>query len=90
VRSEGFSRGTGSCASHQETRSPAATYYSGPIFVNEENGGAGDRAYGAMIGDTLKNHVATIVDDRGAEQPNGFGFGARDQDKKTPRLSSIW
>jgi hypothetical protein len=43
------------------------------FFVNEENGGAGDRAYGAMIGDALKNHVAAIVDDRGAEQPVGFG-----------------
>ena len=55
------------------------------FFVNEENGGAGERAYGAMIGDALKNHVATIVDDRGAEKPTGFGFGARDQDKQTPR-----
>jgi Zn-dependent M28 family amino/carboxypeptidase len=54
------------------------------FFVNEENGGAGDRAYGAMIGDAVKSHVAAIVDDRGAEQPTGFGFGARDQDKKTP------
>ena len=55
------------------------------FFVNEENGGAGDRAYGAMIGDALKNHVATIVDDRGAEKPVGFGFGAAGQDKLTPR-----
>jgi carboxypeptidase Q len=38
-----------------------------------------------MIGDAVKNHVAAIVDDRGAEQPIGVGFGARDQDKKTPK-----
>jgi len=55
------------------------------FFVNEENGGAGDRAYGATIGDAVKDHVAAIVDDRGAEQPTGFGFGAGDQDKKSPR-----
>lgn len=59
------------------------------FFVNEENGGAGDRAYGAMIGDAVKNHVAAIVDDRGAEKPTGFGFGARDQDKQTPRAFQV-
>ena len=55
------------------------------FWVNEENGGAGGRAYRAMIGDAVKNHVAAIVDDRGAEKPVGFGFGAADQDKRTPR-----
>jgi hypothetical protein len=55
------------------------------FFVNEENGGAGDRAYGAMIGDAVRNHVAAIVDDRGAEKPVGFGFGAKEQDKTTPQ-----
>jgi hypothetical protein len=54
------------------------------FFVNEENGGAGDRAYGAMIGDSVKNHVAAIVDDRGAEKPIGFGFGPKGQDERTP------
>ena len=59
------------------------------FFVNEENGGAGDRAYGAMIGDAVKDHVAAIVDDRGAEKPTGFGFGAKDQEKQTPRAFAI-
>jgi hypothetical protein len=59
------------------------------FFVNEENGGAGDRAYGAMIGDDVRNHVAAIVDDRDAERPTGFGFGARDQDKQAPRAFGI-
>jgi hypothetical protein len=54
------------------------------FWVNEENGGAGGRAYRALIGDAVKNHVAAIEDDRGAEKPVGFGFGVADQDKLTP------
>ena len=54
------------------------------FFVNEENGGAGERAYGAMVGDAVKNHVAALIDDRGAEKPIGFGFGGKGQDPKAP------
>ena len=54
------------------------------FWVNEENGGAGGRAYRALVGDAVKNHVAAIEDDRGAEKPLGFGFGVADQDKLTP------
>jgi len=46
------------------------------FWVNEENGGAGGRAYRQMIGDQVKNHVAAIEMDGGAERPMGFGFGA--------------
>jgi hypothetical protein len=45
------------------------------FWVNEENGGAGGKAYRAMIGDAVKNHVAAIEMDGGAEKPIGFGFG---------------
>ncbi len=45
------------------------------FWVNEENGGAGGRAYREMIGDQLANHVAAIEMDGGAEKPVGFGFG---------------
>jgi hypothetical protein len=45
------------------------------FWVNEENGGAGGRAYRAMVGDAVKNHVAAIEMDGGAEKPVGFGFG---------------
>jgi Zn-dependent M28 family amino/carboxypeptidase len=45
------------------------------FWVNEENGGAGGRAYRAMVGDQVKNHVAAIEMDGGAEKPIGFGFG---------------
>lgn len=45
------------------------------FWVNEENGGAGGRAYRAMVGDAVKNHVAAIEMDGGAEKPLGFGFG---------------
>jgi len=45
------------------------------FWVNEENGGAGGKAYRAMIGDAIANHVAAIEMDGGAEKPVGFGFG---------------
>ncbi len=45
------------------------------FWVNEENGGAGGKAYRAMIGDAISNHVAAIEMDGGAEKPVGFGFG---------------
>jgi Peptidase family M28/PA domain len=45
------------------------------FWVNEENGGAGGVAYRAMVGDAVKNHVAAIEMDGGAEKPLGFGFG---------------
>jgi Zn-dependent M28 family amino/carboxypeptidase len=45
------------------------------FWVNEENGGAGGRAYRDWLGDKVKNHVAAIEMDGGAEKPLGFGFG---------------
>jgi Zn-dependent M28 family amino/carboxypeptidase len=45
------------------------------FWVNEENGGAGGRAYREMVGPAVKNHVAAIEMDGGAERPIGFGFG---------------
>ena len=45
------------------------------FWVNEENGGAGGRADRALVGDQVRNHVAAIEDDNGAEKPTGFGFG---------------
>jgi hypothetical protein len=49
------------------------------FWVNEENGGAGGRAYRGMLGDQVRNHVAAIEDDNGAEKPTGFGFGGMQQ-----------
>ncbi len=43
-------------------------------WTNEENGGAGGEAYRRMLGDQIKNHVAAIEMDDGAEKPVGFGF----------------
>jgi Zn-dependent M28 family amino/carboxypeptidase len=45
------------------------------FWVNEENGGAGGRAYREMAADQVANHVAAIEMDGGAEKPVGFGFG---------------
>ncbi len=46
------------------------------FWVNEENGGAGGRAYREMVGEEAKKHVAAIEMDGGAEKPLGFGFGS--------------
>ena len=43
------------------------------FWVNEENGGAGGKAYRAMIGPDIAKHVAAIEMDGGAEKPIGFG-----------------
>ena len=46
------------------------------FWINEENGGAGGKAYRAALTPAeLKNHVAAIEMDGGAEQPIGYGFG---------------
>jgi hypothetical protein len=46
------------------------------FWTNEENGGAGGEAYRTWAGDTVKNHVAAIEMDGGAEKPVGFGISA--------------
>ena len=46
------------------------------FWVNEENGGRGGEAYRVWVGDAIKNHVAAIEMDGGAEAPAGFGYGA--------------
>lgn len=46
------------------------------FWTNEENGGAGGDAYRAWAGDTVRNHVAAIEMDGGAEKPVGFGVSA--------------
>jgi Zn-dependent M28 family amino/carboxypeptidase len=46
------------------------------FWVNEENGGRGGEAYRAWVGEAIKNHVAAIEMDGGAEAPQGFGYSA--------------
>ena len=45
------------------------------FWVNEENGGRGGEAYREFVGDGLKNQVAALEMDGGAEAPRGFGAG---------------
>jgi len=44
------------------------------FWTNEENGGAGGLAYRDWAGDQVRNHVAAIEMDGGAEKPTGFGI----------------
>jgi carboxypeptidase Q len=46
------------------------------FWTNEENGGAGGEAYKAWAGESVKNHVAAIEMDGGAEKPTGFGISS--------------
>ena len=46
------------------------------FWTNEENGGAGGKAYRQWVGDKIKNHFAAIEMDGGAEKPVGFGVSA--------------
>ncbi len=46
------------------------------FWVNEENGGTGGKAYREWIEGHLKDHVAAIEMDGGAEKPVGFGVSA--------------
>jgi Zn-dependent M28 family amino/carboxypeptidase len=48
------------------------------LWTNEENGGAGGRAYRAELGDDVASHVAAIEMDGGCERPTGFGFSLPD------------
>src|SRR5436305_14944850 len=45
------------------------------FWVNEENGGRGGQAYVRWVGGAVKNHVAAIEMDEGAETPVGIGYG---------------
>lgn len=45
------------------------------FWTNEENGGAGGRAYRQFVGDAVDKHMAAIEMDGGAEVPLGFSYG---------------
>ncbi len=45
------------------------------FWVNEENGGRGGEAYREFVVQNLKNQVAALEMDGGAEAPRGFGAG---------------
>lgn len=46
-------------------------------WVDEEHTGAGGKAYLEWAGDAVKNHVAAIEMDSGAERPVGYGVSIR-------------
>ena len=46
------------------------------FWTNEENGGAGGKAYREWVGDKIRSHVAAIEMDGGAEKPLGFSISA--------------
>ena len=45
------------------------------FWVNEENGGRGGVAYREWVGDNIRQQVAAIEMDGGAEAPRGYGAG---------------
>ena len=45
------------------------------LRANEENGLRGGVGYRDWVGEDVKNHVAAIEMDGGAERPIGFGLG---------------
>lgn len=47
------------------------------FWTNEENGEAGGTEYRRWVGDQVKNHVASIEMDGGAETPVGFELGPK-------------
>jgi Zn-dependent M28 family amino/carboxypeptidase len=46
------------------------------FWVNEENGGAGGRAYRDLVSGKIENQVAAIEMDDGAEKPLGMEYGS--------------
>jgi len=59
---------------HQLGLQPARTLRVA-FWVNEENGGRGGEAYREFVSKELKNQVAALEMDGGAESPRGFGAG---------------
>jgi hypothetical protein len=60
------------------------------FWTNEENGLAGGKAYREWVGDKIKDHVAAIEMDGGAEKPTGFGFtGSGDSAQMIARVREI-
>ena len=54
------------------------------LWTNEENGVRGGAGYrDALTGEQVRNHVAAIEMDGGAERPVGFGFGLAGVDTKS-------
>lgn len=54
------------------------------FWVNEENGGAGGRAYRELMGPKVADHVAAIEMDGGAEKPLGIGYGSFGGPRRPP------
>src|SRR6185503_10918590 len=51
----------------------------GVLFMNEENGGKGSKAYAAAHAAELSRHVAALEADSGADRPLGFAALVGDQ-----------
>lgn len=60
------------------------------FWTDEEREFSGAIAYRRWVGDRIKDHVAAIEMDEGAERPIGFGFGSLQENSPVrPRLEEI-
>jgi Zn-dependent M28 family amino/carboxypeptidase len=55
------------------------------LWVNEENGLRGGKAYREALGTDVSSHVAAIEMDGGCERPTGFGFSLLKPGEPRPR-----
>jgi len=59
------------------------------LWVNEENGLAGGKAYAKEHADELKNHVAGIESDSGVFAPRGYSVDCEDEAKEPVAISQM-
>jgi Zn-dependent M28 family amino/carboxypeptidase len=59
------------------------------FWVNEENGGAGGRAYRELVGNSIADQVAAIEMDSGAETPLGMGYGSFGDRPRRPQRPGV-
>jgi len=58
------------------------------LFMNEENGVGGGRAYGKLVGESGPKHIAAIESDRGGFTPRGISVQLKANDSRFQKIQS--